>query len=181
INLSLVPLKKIEIVSLEKVGLENRISYYDEIGALKDMVQSHFLSILLKLLKNSKEALHKFEISLYERAQYGNGIDEGYVKDLGKLSDTETFVKVIGKIGNIDFEFVTGKKFDQKVSHVSVDDNKIIFNDLENAYVGLFRDFLSDRRDDFINIETSILSWELIEIIHKKKSRLSYYKEGGKG
>jgi len=177
-NLPLIPFKKIKIVSLEKVGLENRISYYDGVGALKDMIQSHFLNIFLKLLKNSKEILHTFEIISYERAQYGNGIDEGYVKDLGKSSDTETFVKVNGKVGDINFEFVTGKKFDEKISYISIDDDKIILNDLENPYIRLFEDFLSDKREGFLDMETSMLGWELTELIQLKESRLSFYKEG---
>ena len=39
--------KKLNITVLEEVGLESR-NYYDSVGALKDMIQSHFLNIFIK-------------------------------------------------------------------------------------------------------------------------------------
>ncbi|HTY44133.1 MAG TPA: hypothetical protein VMC80_02735, partial [Patescibacteria group bacterium] len=95
--------RKIKIVSLEKVGLENR-TYYDDVGALRDMIQSHFLNIVFRLLENPEKEFSHFEIEEYKRAQYGNGKDKGYAKELGKKSDTETFAKVRLKTKDREFE-----------------------------------------------------------------------------
>src|SRR3546814_3225485 len=36
----------VQITVAETVGLEGRVSYYDGVGALKDMVQNHMLQLL---------------------------------------------------------------------------------------------------------------------------------------
>ena len=169
--------KRMKIVSLENVGLEKRI-YYDHVGALKDMVQSHFLNIIFKLLRNPQEELSDFHVLEYKRGQYGNGHDKGYVKELGKKSDTETFVKVRLKIRDKEFEIITGKGFDKKLAFIEIDGKRTYFESLHNAYGHLFLDFFSQNKENFANMDNSILAWEIIDKIESKKPKLEYYPEG---
>ena len=77
INLPKQDFTKLEIKSTEEVGLEGRTTYYNSVGALKDMVQSHFLNITQKISK--EELKDKIEILEFKRGQYKN-----YSKELGK-------------------------------------------------------------------------------------------------
>ncbi len=169
--------KYMKIVSLENVGLENR-NYYNEIGALKDMIQSHFLNIVFRLLKNPRKEFSDFEVLEYTRSQYGNGKDEGYIKDFGKKSDTETFVKIKLKTKNKDFEFITGKKFDKKIGFIELDKQRVYIGSIKNSYENLFLEFFSQNGEYFATIDNSILAWEIIEKIELKKQELEYYSEG---
>lgn len=174
------PIKKfnhLKLVSLEKVGLENRIGYYDEIGALKDMIQSHFLNIIFKLIENPKQEFKDFEILEYKLAQYGNGKDKGYVKELGKSSTTETFVKIRLKTKNHEFTLITGKKFKEKLSYIQVEDKKTHLSDLKNPYQQLFLDFFSNNKTHFTTIDNSILAWKISSKLETNKPKLEYYEE----
>ena len=41
-----IAIDHVQITVAETLGLENRGSYYDEVGAIKDMLQNHMLQIL---------------------------------------------------------------------------------------------------------------------------------------
>jgi glucose-6-phosphate 1-dehydrogenase len=176
IRLEKLDFKNIKIVSLENVGLENR-TYYDKIGALRDMIQSHFLNITFRLLKNPEKEFSELEVLEYIRGQYGNGKDKGYIRDFGKKSDTETFAKVKLKTKNKEFEFITGKKFDKKLGFIEIDNKRIYLESLKDPYAYLFLDFFSQNRRNFASIDNSILAWEIIEKIEAKKQELEYYPE----
>jgi glucose-6-phosphate 1-dehydrogenase len=169
--------KQIKIVSLETVGLEKRI-YYDRVGALKDMIQSHFLNIVFRLLKNPEKEFLYFEILEYIRGQYGNGKDRGYVKELGKKSDTETFVKVKLKTKDKEFEFITGKRFDKKIGFIEADKKIIHLESFKDPYAHLFLDFFYENKKNFTTIDNSILAWEIIKKMESEKPKLNYYPEG---
>ncbi len=171
------PFTKLKLVSLEHVGLEKRVGYYDAVGALRDMVQSHFLNIVFKLLAHPEKDIEHMHITTHERAQYGNGSTSGYARDLGKSSDTETFVRVILKTHNQEFEFVTGKKFATKLGYLAIDDTVIHFDTADNPYIRLFSDLFLGKREHFATIEQSIVAWQLIEKIQEKKTDLDFYEE----
>lgn len=179
LNLVISEFKKIKIVSLEKVGLENRLSY-DDVGALKDMIQSHFLNIVLKLMKRPDSEWNDFKVVNYIRGQYGNGETSGYVKDLGKYSDTETFVDLILETKSKHLEFVTGKRFDKKVSFIEIDGKNINLDTGANPYTHLFSRFFTKDKKSFTSIDQAILVWKIIEKIESQKPILKYYKEDTK-
>lgn len=171
------PFKKLKIVSLEAVGLESRAGYYDDTGALKDMIQSHFLNIAFKLVGNPQKEFKNFNVTRYERGQYGDGKTTGYAHDLGKRSNTETFVHVIIKTDHKEFEFITGKKFSEKLGYLSLDDRIIRFNHHDNPYSRILKDFFLGKKSEFATIESSIIGWQLTEAIQKKESPLAFYPE----
>ncbi|HTY44320.1 MAG TPA: hypothetical protein VMC80_03690, partial [Patescibacteria group bacterium] len=145
--------------------------------ALRDMIQSHFLNIVFRLLENPEKEFSHFEIEEYKRAQYGNGKDKGYAKELGKKSDTETFAKVRLKTKGREFEFITGKKFDRKTGFIEIDSRKIYLESAKDPYAHLFLDFFSQKKNNFATIDNSILAWEITEKIEEKKQKLEYYPE----
>jgi glucose-6-phosphate 1-dehydrogenase len=116
----------VQITVAETIGLEDRISYYDRAGALRDMVQNHLLQLLclvameapsaldadavrdekLKVLRALKRITGAEAAKLTVRGQYragassGGGAVKGYVEELGRPSSTETFVGIKAEIAN---------------------------------------------------------------------------------
>ncbi len=124
----------VQISALEKVGLEGRVSYYDRIGALRDMVQNHLLQLMSFIAMEPPAVMHaerirdekvkilssirrfrKEEADLYAvRGQY-----RGYQEELGRESRTETYVALKLFIDNFRWEGVpfylrTGKRLKEK-------------------------------------------------------------------
>ena len=108
----------VQITVAETLGVEGRGSYYEESGAIRDMVQNHMMQLVclvaleppnsleadswrdekLKVLKALQPIDHTNASSLTVRGQYRAGFADGgpvpgYLQDIGKdHSDTETFV-----------------------------------------------------------------------------------------
>jgi glucose-6-phosphate 1-dehydrogenase len=88
----------------EKIGVEGRGGFYDEVGALRDLVQSHLLQLLSLVLVNvssgSEEALHEAKLTVLESLQATHldqsvrGQYENYKHEVqNDSSTTETFVR----------------------------------------------------------------------------------------
>lgn len=153
--------KKIKIVSLEKLGVEGR-EFYDEVGAIKDMIQGHFLNMLFKILP--KKYLEKLKVKSLEIKQY-----PGYQEEIGKKSKTETYAKVILKNKKVEIELETGKKANGKTSYIELDEKRFSLIDESNPYKKIFEDFLSERKEKFPSIKDTLKAWKITEKILKKK------------
>ncbi|MBN9071141.1 MAG: glucose-6-phosphate dehydrogenase [Rhizobiales bacterium] len=116
----------VQITVAETVGLEDRVTYYDKAGALRDMMQNHMLQLLclvameppssmdadavrdekLKVLRslrriNGQEAPRHTVRGQYRAGASATGAVKGYVEELGKPeSRTETFVAIKAEIEN---------------------------------------------------------------------------------
>ncbi len=116
----------VQITVAETVGLEDRVSYYDKAGALRDMVQNHILQLLclaameappnmdadavrdekLKVLRSLSRINGNEASKLTVRGQYragasSGGAVKGYADELGDgASSTETFVAIKAEIAN---------------------------------------------------------------------------------
>ena len=140
----------VQITVAETVGLEDRVSYYDKAGALRDMVQNHMLQLLclmameppssmdadavrdekLKILRSLKRINGNEAPKLTVRGQYKAGASaggpvKGYSEELGKDSDTETFVAIKAEIANwrwagVPFYLRTGKRLAERVSEICI-------------------------------------------------------------
>jgi glucose-6-phosphate 1-dehydrogenase len=111
----------VQITVAEQIGLEGRASFYDQTGALRDMVQSHLLQLLcilamepptssrpddvrdekLKVLRALRPLTGKDVIENTVRGQYQSGASDGkpvvgYLEEKGVPpgSQTETFVAI---------------------------------------------------------------------------------------
>jgi glucose-6-phosphate 1-dehydrogenase len=138
----------IQLTVAESLGLEGRAGYYDGIGALRDMVQSH-LTQLLSLL--GMEVPSRFEASAVRNeklkllqsvlpircedvvfGQYGPGHISGapvigYCEEPGiaPTSGTETYVAMRVMIDNwrwqgVPFYLRTGKRMERRITQVVV-------------------------------------------------------------
>ena len=140
----------VQITVAEELGVANRIQFYDNIGALRDMVQNHLLQLLcliameppasldhdavrdekLKVLRALKpinaDNVHQDTV----RAQYKHGVVagqpvSGFHTELGSDSDVETFVALRTESENwrwsgVPFYLRTGKRLAAKHSEISI-------------------------------------------------------------
>ncbi|MCG8272160.1 glucose-6-phosphate dehydrogenase [Aquamicrobium sp. NLF2-7] len=141
----------VQITVAETVGLEDRVTYYDKAGALRDMVQNHLLQLLclvameapasmeanavrdekLKVLRalkriNGNEAPRHTVRGQYRAGASAGGPVKGYVEELGSESGTETFVAIRAEIENwrwagVPFYLRTGKRLATRVSEIVIE------------------------------------------------------------
>jgi len=140
----------VQITIAEEVGLEGRSNFYEEIGAMRDMVQNHLLQVMC-LLAMEPPANHDAEMIRAEkykvlrclkpitgddikkhtvRGQYIEGSIKGemlpsYKEELGNTSNTETFVSIRAEIDNwrwtgVPFYLRTGKRMHTRTSEIVI-------------------------------------------------------------
>jgi len=136
----------VEITVSETVGLEGRHGFYDDTGALRDMVQNHMLQLLALTameapanldatsIRDEKvkvlRSLRPVSAEEMVRGQYGEGAVKGgpvsgYAEDFGGSSDTETFVAIKAHIDNwrwqgVPFYLRTGKRLSERRSEIVI-------------------------------------------------------------
>lgn len=138
----------VQITVAETVGVEGRGDYYDEYGAMRDMLQNHLLQLLcltameppsqfdpsavrnekVKVLR-SLRPIGRAEVA-YETVagQYTAGAIDGravpgYLEELGRPSRTETFVAIRAHIDNwrwarVPFYLRTGKRMPRRSTEI---------------------------------------------------------------
>ena len=141
----------VQITVAETVGLEDRVTYYDKAGALRDMVQNHMLQLLclvameapssmdadsvrdekLKVLRSLKringvEAPPSTVRGQYRAGASSGGPVKGYLEELGGESRTETFVALKVEVANwrwagVPFYLRTGKRLASRVSEIVIE------------------------------------------------------------
>ncbi|AOG01330.1 MAG: glucose-6-phosphate dehydrogenase [Blastomonas fulva] len=139
-------IEHIQITVSETVGLEGRHGFYDDTGALRDMVQNHMLQLLALIameppaefdatsIRDEKvkvlRSLRPVAPNETVRGQYGEGAVGGksvhsYADDLGKPSGTETFVAIKAHVDNwrwqgVPFYLRTGKRLSERRSEIVI-------------------------------------------------------------
>lgn len=130
-------IEKIEVNALEQLDIEGRAQFYEQTGALRDLVQGHLMQLLALVImdipgdmhwsqvsQHRLEALQKLEPAQVEqavRAQY-----DGYRDEVGNArSNVETFVSVrlesnAEKWQGVPLVLTTGKALDQKRTEIKV-------------------------------------------------------------
>lgn len=131
-------IERVSIIAKETEGVMNRGNYYDHVGALKDMVQSHLMQMAALIAMEVPESFdvdgiraEKVKVLKHVRIEPGDiltGQYEGYLdeKNIRPNSDTETFVFLRAFIDTprwkgVPFVFFTGKKLDEKRSEIILD------------------------------------------------------------
>ena len=140
----------VQITIAETVGLEGRASYYEGMGALRDMVQNHMLQLLALVameppskfdptsVRDEKvkvlRSLRPIDASSVEtcsvRGQYTAGAVAGqpvigYADELRQASPTETFVALKAHVDNwrwkgVPFYLRTGKRLPERTSEIII-------------------------------------------------------------
>jgi glucose-6-phosphate 1-dehydrogenase len=131
--------KSVTINMTEDFGVEGRGKFYDEVGALRDVVQNHLLQIMALLameppVSDSADAMNDevvkvlrsmrpFDPSKVYRGQY-----EGYLDEAGvaENSDTETYISLEAEIDSwrwagVPWHFRAGKAMDQTCTEAVVE------------------------------------------------------------
>lgn len=132
--------EKIEIIVDEDLGVGNRLGYYNDAGAVKDMIQSHLLQMLALTLMNvpdkiTPKNIHKEKIKILKNLRFVDreknlfGQYSSYGKELKKASfkdkGTETFARVFLECKTANWRGVklilrTGKKLRRKHGEVMI-------------------------------------------------------------
>ena len=136
----------VQITVAETVGLEGRVGFYDDAGALRDMVQNHMLQLLslvameppssfdatavrdekVKVLRSlRKVAAGETVTGQYRAGAIAGAAVPGYDDELGKDSETETFVAIKAHIDNwrwkgVPFYLRTGKRLPKRTTEIIV-------------------------------------------------------------
>jgi glucose-6-phosphate 1-dehydrogenase len=140
----------VQITVAETVGVEGRGDYYDDYGAMRDMLQNHLLQLLclvameppshfdpsavrnekIKVLR-SLRPIGRAEVAAETVAgQYVAGAIEGravpgYLDELARASRTETFVAIRAQVDNwrwagVPFYLRTGKRMPRRSTEIYV-------------------------------------------------------------
>jgi glucose-6-phosphate 1-dehydrogenase len=140
----------VQITVAETIGVETRAAYYDQAGALRDMVQNHILQLLCLVAMEAPtrldaDAVRDEKLKVLHalrpiqgadvgvrtvRGQYRAGATHdggmpGYLDELGRPSATETFVALKAEIGNwrwagVPFYLRTGKRLPSRGSEIVI-------------------------------------------------------------
>ena len=136
----------VQITVAETVGLEGRVAFYDDAGAIRDMVQNHMLQLLalvameppgnfdatsvrdekVKVLRALRSVSDNETVTGQYRAGAISGkAVPGYDDELGKDSSTETFVAIKAHVDNwrwkgVPFYLRTGKRLPERVTEIVV-------------------------------------------------------------
>jgi glucose-6-phosphate 1-dehydrogenase len=140
----------VQITVAETIGLEGRGDYYDQAGALRDMVQNHMLQLLalvamepptdfdatavrdekVKVLRALRPITADDVEAVTVTGQYTRGAIDGetvpgYAEEVGRESNTETFVALKANIDNwrwkgVPFYLRTGKRMPARDTEVFI-------------------------------------------------------------
>lgn len=131
----------IVIRAIETIGIENRVNFYEQTGALRDVIQSHLLQLLALVTMElpaqlESSQIHKNKQALFEQIQplppnkvgkrAVRGQYKGYKNQVGKAaSSTETYAALELYIDNtrwrkIPMMLITGKALTQKRTDITL-------------------------------------------------------------
>jgi glucose-6-phosphate 1-dehydrogenase len=136
----------VQITVAETVGLEGRVGFYDGAGAIRDMVQNHMLQLLalvameppssfdatairdekVKVLRSLRRLTSAESVTgQYKAGAISGAAVPGYDDELGKPSNTETFVALKAHIDNwrwkgVPFYLRTGKRLPERRTEIVI-------------------------------------------------------------
>ena len=180
----------IDVVASEKIGIEGRGIFYEEVGALRDFIQCHLMQVLSLVLMDvtgsfeldklaehrlkALQQLHPADPSSARRAQY-----KGYQAEVGNVGSlTETFASLElhsndERWQDVPLRLITGKNLAEKRSYILVtyrDGTSDTFEEgktpvegrLKNAYERVIIDAVNDRKHIFTTGPEVLRSWEIV-------------------
>ena len=140
----------VQITVAETAGVGDRWPYYDEYGAIRDMLQNHMLQLLclvameppsdldpesvrnekVKVLRSLRPFTRSMAVNCSVRGQYGPGVVDGktalaYESERGEPTTTETFVALRADIDNwrwagVPFFLRTGKRLPERRTRIVI-------------------------------------------------------------
>jgi glucose-6-phosphate 1-dehydrogenase len=143
-------IQQVQITVAETVGVEGRGDYYDDYGAMRDMLQNHLLQLLclvameppshfdptavrnekIKVLRSLRpigrgEVAQETVAGQYVAGAIDGRAVPGYLDELGRASRTETFVAIRAQVDNwrwagVPFYLRTGKRMPRRSTEIYV-------------------------------------------------------------
>ncbi|HET6924966.1 MAG TPA: glucose-6-phosphate dehydrogenase [Candidatus Saccharimonadales bacterium] len=183
----------IEIQAKEKIGIEGRKVFYDKVGALRDLIQSHLLQLLAVTTMSlpaelTSESIHLHKQSLLESvvpadpSQAVRGQYEGYREEAEATdSATETYARLTLNIDTSEWRDVpvtitTGKALDEKRTDITVD-----FTDRSNPTNEVNRLVFRIQPDEGIHVQLRVKRPGLDNELQSAALDFSYQQTFGDG
>ena len=153
-----VHIEQVQITVGETVGVEGRGDYYDDSGAMRDMLQNHLLQLLclvamepparfeptavrnekIKVLRSLRaigreQVAHESVAGQYTAGAIGGVAVPGYAQELGRDSRTETFVALRAHVDNwrwsgVPFYLRTGKRLPSRSTEIYIQFRKVPYS-----------------------------------------------------
>jgi len=186
----------VDIIATERIGIEDRATFYEETGALRDFIQGHLMQLLSLVLMDltapftiediaarrlkAIEQLQLADPALAKRAQYLGYQEE--VQNIGSLTETFASVKLESsdeQWAGVALRLTTGKNLDQKRSAIVVhykDGSENAFVEgsvaavntkLPDAYERVLVEAIRGRKYIFTTSPEIIRSWEILAPIQE--------------
>ena len=151
-------IEQVQITVGETVGVEGRGDYYDDSGALRDMLQNHLLQLLclvameppakfdptavrnekIKVLRSLRpigreQVAHESVAGQYTAGAIDGVAVPGYAEELGRSSRTETFVALRAHVDNwrwsgVPFYLRTGKRLPSRSTEIYIQFRKVPYS-----------------------------------------------------
>ncbi|MBI4361506.1 glucose-6-phosphate dehydrogenase (NADP(+)) [Candidatus Micrarchaeota archaeon] len=127
-------IQSVQIIQTEQQGVGHRAAFYDETGALKDMVQSHLVQMLARVAMECPKKWVPAEVAkekaiVLEALRPSDDIVfgqyAGYEKEVGHASNTETFVALKAFIDTprwkgVPFYLLAGKNLESRFAQIVI-------------------------------------------------------------
>lgn len=130
-------IESITIAAHEKLDIEGRVNFYEQTGALRDIIQSHLMQTLALIMMeeptdSTSQAVHRKKLQLLQAIQPADpakavrGQYDGYRDAVNNPhSNTETFARIPLTVNNEQWQntaitLETGKSLEQKATYVKV-------------------------------------------------------------
>jgi glucose-6-phosphate 1-dehydrogenase len=134
----------VQITVAETIGVEGREDYYDGAGALRDMVQNHMLQLLALVAMEppasfDATAVRDEKVKVLrslrpiEPHETVTGQFKGYSEEIGRTSQTETFVALKAHVDNwrwkdVPFYLRTGKRMPERDTEIFIQFKPVPFD-----------------------------------------------------
>lgn len=160
---------QIKAVILEKGSVEGRTNFYDVVGAIKDVGQSHLVNMIARVLgPDSKEQVLK------NLKHIPGSLTLGQYKDYKKA---ETYFSAEFKYKNIKVILETGKAMgiDESFLEITYKNGEVVRYEIGHdplAHQKIIEDFLSGENKYALTVGEAIGAWQAIDPVVKARDLL---------
>jgi glucose-6-phosphate 1-dehydrogenase len=176
-------ISEINIIAIEKEGIGGRAQYYDQVGAVRDMVQNHCLQILALLtmpepssfntadfVTQKMSVLRHLHLTTNSTKSIKIGQYHGYLQEVGvsPTSTTETYSQIHLRLDlptwqSVPITITTGKKLPEKLTEINIvfkkDTHHHLWSDIHRSFPpNILSINLSPHSDIFLSLNSSFQS-----------------------
>jgi len=186
--------KSITIEATESIDIEDRAAFYEQTGALRDVLQGHLMQLLALVLMDTAddfkaENLPKYRLKALDTVSPANpklatrGQYEGYDNDVsnpGSLVETFASVELQSadpRWDGVQIRLVTGKAMDKKCTRITVEykdgrtdvfeEGGVLGANYPAAYEHVLLEAIKGDEYIFTTSDEIIRSWEILAPVQK--------------